>query len=676
VGYEKRFSSRAALVAVLTGLVACGDRTGSESAGTAPADEELVVRGPIDDGADYGGAAVPAPGNEQAEAARKAYSPHAGRSYPTRVFFGDTHNHTANSGDAFLGGATLGPGQAYRFARGEEVVSSTGIPVRLSRPLDFLVIADHAEGLGIGFEIARGNAELMKDATVARWSRSLQGTPKERAATTSEVVSAQAQGTLPAVMKDPKVVGPVMRSVWEAYTATAEQFNDPGRFTAMIGYEWTSVPGGNNLHRNVLFRDGKDKADQIFPFSSWNSEDPERLWEWMAKYEEKTGGRLLAIPHNGNLSNGRMFELTDFGGQPLTKDYAGRRARFETLQEIVQTKGNSETHPTLSPNDEFAGDLGVAGWDFGNLTLEDEPESPEMRPTMYLRGGLLRGLELEQSLGANPFKFGVVGSTDVHNALTAVEEDNFFGKLVIQEPNAERWSHLSKQGFGLERYTWHYLAAGYAAVWATENTREALWDAMYRREVYGTSGSRITLRFFGGWNFDAADARARDVAESGYAKGVPMGGDLPARPADRRAPTFLIAALKDPMSGNLDRVQVVKGWLDADGKGQERVYDVAWGDADRRRVDRKGRLTPVGDTVDVATATWTDTIGDPQLTAAWTDPDFDPAARAFYYARAIEIPTPRWTAYDAVRFGLTLPPEVPLKQQERAWSSPIWYTPQ
>jgi hypothetical protein len=666
----------AALVAALTGLAACGGQTGSESAGTAPADEELVVRGPIDDAADYGGAAVPAPGSEQAEAARKAYSPHAGRSYPTRVYFGDTHNHTANSGDAFLGGNTLSPEQAYRFVLGEEVVSSSGIPVRLSRPLDFLVIADHVEGLGIGFEIARGNAELMKDATIARWSRSLQGTPQERAATTSEVVSAQAQGTLPAVMKDPKVVGPVMRSVWEAYTATAEKFNDPGRFTAMIGYEWTSVPGGNNLHRNILFRDGKDKADRIFPFTSWNSEDPEKLWEWMAKYEEKTGGRLLAIPHNGNLSNGRMFELTDFGGQPLTKDYAALRARFEILQEIVQTKGNSETHPTLSPNDEFAGDLGVAGWDIGNLTLEDKPESPEMRPTMYLRGGLLRGLELARSLGANPFKFGIVGSTDVHNSLTAVEEDNFFGKLIIQEPNAERWSHQSKEGFGLRRYTWHYLAAGYAAVWATENTREALWDAMYRREVYGTSGSRITLRFFGGWNFDAADARARDVADAGYAKGVPMGGDLPARPADRRAPTFLVAALKDPMSGNLDRVQVVKGWLDADGKGQERVYDVAWGDAERRRIDRKGRLTPVGDTVDVATATWTDTIGDPQLTVAWTDPDFDPATRAFYYARAIEIPTPRWTAYDAVRFGLTLPPEVPLKQQERAWSSPIWYTPQ
>jgi Protein of unknown function (DUF3604) len=399
-------------------------------------------------------------------------------------------------------------------------------------------------------------------------------------------------------------------------------------------------------------------------------------------YEKKTGGRMLAIPHNGNLSNGRMFELTDFSGQPLTRDYAERRARWEVLQEIIQTKGNSETNPLMSPNDEFAGDLGVAGWEYGNLTMQDSPLTKEMMPTTYLREGLKRGLEQEAKLGVNPFKFGFVGSTDVHNSLTAIEEDNFFGKLPIQEPSPKRWEHKSKdssweasKGPARARYTWQYLAAGYAAVWATDNTRTALWDAMKRREVYGTSGSRMTVRFFGGWTFAAADARSRFLAETGYEKGVPMGGDLSAAPAGAKAPTFLVAAMKDARSGNLDRIQIVKGWLGKDGKAQERVYDVVWGDADRRKVGRDGKLAPVGNTVDVKNATWTNTIGDPELAAVWTDPDFDPSMRAFYYARVIEIPTPRWTAYDAMRFGITMSPDVPMTLQERAWASPIWYAP-
>ena len=638
-------------------------------------EDEVVLKGAFDpdDAAERG--STPAV-DAQAEEARKRFSPYAGRRFPTRVYFGDTHHHTANSGDAFMGGNRLSPEQAYRFARGEEIVSSTGVPVRLSRPLDFLVISDHAEGLGLMYQVYEGNPAFMADPTLAKWSKAMKAGGNEAAAAASEVVSAQAQGTLPPPVKDPKIAGPVLKTVWQEYTATAETFNEPGRFTAMIGYEWTSVPGGNNLHRNLLFRDGKDKADQIVPFSSWQSENPEKLWEWMARYEAKTGGKLLAIPHNANLSNGRMFELVDFDGNPLSKDYAERRARWEVLQEIIQTKGNSETHPTLSPNDEFAGDMGITGWEYGNLTLEDKPETPEMRPTMYLRSGLLRGLELEQKLGVNPFKFGVLGSTDVHNSLTAIEEDNFFGKQVIQEPSPERWDHVSKRGFGKIRYTWQYLAAGYAAVWATENTRAALWDAMKRREVYGTSGSRIIVRFFGGWRYTPADARARDVVGAGYANGVPMGGDLPRAPQGAKAPTFLVAAMKDPLFGNLDRIQIVKGWLDRSGQGQEKVYDVVWGDAARRTIDRSGKLTPVGDTVDVATATWTNTIGDPELTAVWTDPDFDPSVRAFYYARVLEIPTPRWTCYDAVRFGVTMAPEVPMKHQERAWSSPIWYTPQ
>jgi hypothetical protein len=623
---------------------------------------------------DEGAGSMPTPlTSAEAEAAITSYSPYAGRKYPTRVYFGDTHNHTANSGDAFMAGDRLSPEQAYRFARGEEVVSSTGIPVKLSRPLDFLVVADHAEGLGVITQLYEGNPALTADPMLAGWNRAMKAGGKEAAKAQGELTKAQAMGTLPAPIKDPKVVVPIMKSVWQQYTATAEQFNEPGLFTAMIGYEWTSVPGGNNLHRNVLFRDGKDKADQILPFSAWQSEDPEKLWAWMDAYEKKTGGKLLAIAHNANLSNGRMFELADFAGKPLSKDYAERRARFDVLQEIVQTKGASETHPLLSPNDEFA-DFGIAGWEYGNLTLTDKPLAREMMPTNYTRAGLLRGLEQEQKLGVNPFKFGVVGSTDVHNSLTAIEEDNFFGKQPIQEPSPKRWEHVSKEGLGKTRYTWHYMAAGYAAVWATQNTREALWDAMQRKEVYGTSGTRMTVRLFGGYDFTPDDARARELAAVGYAKGVPMGGDLKPARADK-SPTFLVAALKDPLSGNLDRIQMVKGWVGADGNAQEQIYDVAWGDAERRKLDRNGKLAPVGDTVDVATATWTDTIGDPELTAVWTDPDFDPSLRAFYYARVIEIPTPRWTAYDAVRFGVQMPPEVPMKHQERAWTSPIWYTP-
>jgi hypothetical protein len=602
------------------------------------------------------------------------FSPYAGRKYPTHVYFGDTHHHTSNSGDAFMAGNRMGPEDAYRFARGEEVVSTTGIPAKLSRPLDFLVVSDHAEGLGLMYEVLKGNPAFTSDPTLARWATALKAGGEEAAKAKNELVSAQAQGTLPGPVKDPKIVGPVMKSVWKQYTATAEKYNEPGRFTAMIGYEWTSVPGGNNLHRNVLFRDGKDKADQVFPFSSWQSEDPEKLWAWMDAYEKKTGGRMLAIPHNGNLSNGRMFELTDFSGQPLTRDYAERRARWEVLQEIVQTKGASETHPTLSPNDEFAGDMGIAGWDYGNLTLEGKLETPEMRPTMFLRGGLMRGLEQEAKLGVNPFKFGMIGSSDVHTSLTAIEEDNFFGKEIMDAPNPHRWDHVNKEGLGKTRYGWQQLAAGYAAVWATENTREALWDAMQRKEVYGTSGTRMTVRFFGGWDFNPADARGRDIAAAGYAKGVPMGGDLAKAPAGK-APTFLVAAAKDPMSGNLDRIQIIKGWLGKDGKAQERIYDVAWGDAERRKRGRNGKVPAVGNTVDVKTATWTNTIGDPELSAVWTDPDFDPSQRAFYYARVLEIPTPRWTNYDAVRFGVKMSPDVPMTQQERAWTSPIWYGP-
>jgi hypothetical protein len=600
------------------------------------------------------------------------YSPRAGASYPTDVYWGETHLHSANSGDAVGAGNRLGPEETMRFARGEEVTASSGQRVRLDRPLDFVVLTDHAEGLGVMVQLLLGHEALMADPKAKRWHDMMLEGGEQAMKVGVEIPNALASGTLPAVFTDPDVVAPMIRSVWAENNAIAERFNEPGRFTTLIGYEWTSVPDGNNLHRNVIFRDGEDRTNQILPFSSMQSEDPEKLWAFLSEYERKTGGRVLAIPHNGNLSNGRMFATVDFEGKPLSSDYARSRARWEPVYEVTQIKGDGEAHPELSPNDELAG-YGITGWDNGNLTLQ-ELETSEMRAGEYAREALKQGLRLEAELGANPFKFGMLGSTDAHTSLSAVEEDNFLGKLTPYEPSPARATHVTKELNGVTRYGWMYLAGGRAAVWAHENSREAIWDALERREVYGTTGSRISLRFFGGWDFEDGDAQARDPARIGYAKGVPMGADLSQAPQGR-SPKFLVRASKDPDGANLDRVQIIKGWHDADGSLRERVYDLAWGDAERRKPNRQGALPPVGNTVDVASATWTNSIGDPDLAAVWEDPDFDPSERAFYYIRVVEIPTPRWTAYDAKRFGLDLPDEIPMTTTERAYSSPIWYTP-
>ena len=654
-----------AVAPTLVGAILAGVQVASAQPAQPPA---AAVRGVVD--ATYEDS-VPMPTGAPSPRA-KAYSPYAGRNYPTRVLWGDTHLHSANSGDAFTTGNRFTPEQTYRIARGEEVISTTGLPARLPRPLDFVVLSDHSEGLGLITEVYNGNPVLMGDSTLARWGRMIKAGGAEAATAVGELIGAQATSTLPAVLTDPKVAGPLMMSVWQRAAAMADQYNEPGKFTTIIGFEWTPTPGGDNLHRNVLLRDGQARASQVFPFTSWNSEDPEQLWAWMESYEQRTGGRVLAIPHNGNLSNGRMFATQRFDGSPLSKDYATRRQRWEPIQEIVQSKGASESHPRLSPNDEFL-EYGIAGWDLGNLTLGGKL-TPDMMPTSYVRAGLMRGLEQEQKLGVNPFKFGVIGSSDAHNSLPFVEEDNFFGKFPGQEPSPDRWQQKSSlgEGEGDARVTWQYLAAGYAAVWATENTREAVFDAMQRRETYGTSGSRMTVRFFGGYDFTPDDAQSRYLAEAGYAKGVPMGGDLQPAAAGK-APTFLVAALKDPTGANLDRIQVVKGWLDASGTAQEKVYEVVW--AGDRKPGKDGKLPPVGDTVDVARATFTNTIGAAELSAVWKDPDFQRGQRAFYYARVIEIPTPRWTAYDQVRFGVKMSDDVPMKQQERAWTSPIWYSP-
>jgi hypothetical protein len=596
------------------------------------------------------------------------YSPYAGRNYPARVLWGDTHLHTANSLDSAAFGNTLGPETAYRFARGEEVVSSSGQPVKLSRPLDFLVVADHAEGLGSTEEIKKGNPTLMADPTLRRWHDLMAAGGESANKAAIEIIRSVGSGTTPKAMLSRQL----SRSVWQDYTTTAERYNEPGRFTALIGYEWTSNNGGNNLHRVVIFRDDKAKADQIVPFSAFDSENPAMLWKFLDAYTEKTGGEVLAIPHNGNLSNGRMFALVDFDGRGLTRAYAETRARLEPVYEVTQIKGDGEAHPFLSPNDEFAG---FELWDKGNLDLT-ELKKPEMLQYEYARSGLKLGLKLEQELGVNPFKFGMIGSTDSHTSLATADQDNFFGKHSGAEPSATRATHafLASRDGSVKIMGWEMTASGYAAVWATDNTRAAIFDALERKEVYGTTGPRMVVRFFGGYDFSPADAKTRNPAGVGYAHGVPMGGDLTAAPPGK-APNFLVAALKDPIGANLDRIQIVKGWQDGSGALQEKVYDVAWGDAQTRKPDANGKLPPLGSTVDVANATWTNTIGDPELITVWTDPGFDPALRAFYYARVIEIPTPRWTAYDAKHFGVQMPKEVPMVAQQRAYTSPIWYTP-
>jgi hypothetical protein len=570
--------------------------------------------------------------------------------------------------DAAAFGNSLGPEPAYRFARGEEVVSSSGQAVRLSRPLDFLVVADHAEALGSTEEVKKGNPNLMADPTLRRWHDLMAAGGDSANQAAIEIIRSIGTGTIPRALVSKQLA----RSVWQNYASIAERYNEPGRFTALIGYEWTSNNSGNNLHRVVIFRDGKEKADQIVPFSAFDSEDPAMLWKFLDGYTDKTGGEVLAIPHNGNLSNGRMFVLVDFEGRGLTRAYAETRARLEPVYEVTQIKGDGETHPFLSPNDEFAG---FERWDKGNLDLT-ELKRPEMLQYEYARSGLELGLKLEQELGVNPFKFGMIGSTDSHTSLATADQDNFFGKHSGAEPNARRATHafLASRDGSAKIMGWEMVASGYAAVWATENTRAAIFDALERKEVYATTGPRIIVRFFGGFDFSHGDAKSRSPAKAGYARGVPMGGDLTAA-SPGKAPSFLVAALKDPIGANLDRIQIVKGWQDAKGALQEKVYDVAWSDAQTRQPDASGKLPPVGNTVDVPNATWTNTIGDPELITVWTDPDFDPALRAFYYARVLEIPTPRWTAYDAKYFGVQMPKEVPMFAQQRAYTSPIWYTP-
>jgi hypothetical protein len=577
-----------------------------------------------------------------------------------QLYWGDTHLHTTQSADAFTLGSRLGRDAAWRFARGETVETENGIPVRLRRPLDFLAITDHAEYLGVfpmlekaddrlaGWGLGEQMVELMQSGQ----SRELQ------LLFANSIQSTEAAKRAPAKLRQP---------IWNKVGESADQWYVPGQFTTLIGYEWTSMVTGDNLHRVVLFRDHGELTKRQLPYSAQDSTDPEDLWRHLADYESATGGQVLAIAHNGNVSNGRMFSPVRENGAALDENYAKARSRWEPIYEVTQIKGDGETHPLLSPDDPFAD---FETWDDGNITLTTAKE-PEMLPNEYARSALKQGLAHGQALGANPFKFGMIGSSDMHTALSTTEEDNYFGKFVHDEPAPGR---TQLQMADLLQKVWRLVSSGLAAVWAENNTREGIFDAMKRREVYATTGTRIRLRMFAGWDFDEADLNAHDQAARGYAKGVPMGGELPRSPTANAAPRLMITAARDPLGANLDRVQVVKGWVDAYGKQQEKVYDVAL--ADGREVDSAtGQAPGVGSTVDVLNASYDNSIGDATLETVWQDPQFDPKAPAFWYVRVLEIPTPRWTAYDAKRFDESLTEGDDGVIQERAYSSPVWYTP-
>jgi hypothetical protein len=595
------------------------------------------------------------------------YSPYPDQKFPTRVYWGAAHNHTSYSFDSGMFGVTLSPSDLFKFARGGEVVTDNGVRARIDQPLDWLSVTDHAEYLGLAEEIAAGSPELLADPVGKKWYEASRKSPQAGVEAAIEAVITIKNG-VPAIKSDK-----LTKAAWGRATAAADKFNQPGVFTALHGFEWTSAPGGNNLHRTVVFRDGSDRVSQVVPFSAFDSSDPAELWKYMDGYARKTGGQVLAIPHNGNLSNGLMYSAETFDGKPMDRAYAEARASHEPLLEATQIKGDGETHPYLSPNDEFA-DFERWDIDFGKMVKAQD----SVLHANYVRSALKLGLELDAKLGANPYQAGLIGGSDAHVGVVTTREDNFFGEFANGLPSQDRWKTplamvSNDPSKGPLVSVWNEQAAGLGGVWASENTREAIWDALKRKEVYATTGDRPTVRVFAGWDFVAADRDRPDFAANGYAHGVPMGGNLSKAPAGKR-PAFMVQALRDPDGPNLDRVQVVKGWLGKDGKALERIFDVAV--SGKRTIGPDGRCkTPVGSTVDVANATYTNAIGAPALAAYWKDPTFDATQRAFYYVRVIQIPSPRWTAYDQKRYGIKMPDYVPMTVTDRAYTSPIWYSP-
>ncbi|MGI9569827.1 MAG: DUF3604 domain-containing protein [Desulfobulbia bacterium] len=578
-----------------------------------------------------------------------------------------TGYNSSYSFDSGMFGNTLGPEESFRFARGEEVTAPNGMKAQLVRPLDFLLISDHAEYLGFTKLMRDSDERLMATEGGREMVEGFQAGGEQAWLL---VVSMQKDFDMGKPrLDDPKLT----KSIWESVVDIASKYNNPGVFTAFNGYEWTLAPGGNNLHRNVIFRDGPDRVKQIVPSGAFESPTPERLWEFLADYEKKTGGQVLAIPHNPNISNGVMFADIMSNGKPLTEDYVRMRAKWEPLMEVTQAKGDSEAHPLLSPEDEFAD---FETWDFGNSGAPSVPKKDDMLQYEYARSALNWGLKHEQNLGTNPFKFGMVGGTDTHVSLSTTREENYFGKLPNLLPGPERTGEAIVMNADKTPavLSWETSASGLTGVWAQENTRGSIFDALARKEVYATTGTRLTVRVFAGWTFKPKDAASPEFARVGYAQGVPMGADIPRTATSDASPTLIVQAMRDPDGANLDRVQIIKGWLDSEGQMNERIYDVAV--SDDRKIKRNGRVgKKVGSTISIEDASYTNEIGDASLSAYWRDPDFDPKDSAFYYVRVIEIPTPRWTAYDAKRFGAKMPDGVSMTIQDRAYTSPIWYTP-
>jgi hypothetical protein len=571
------------------------------------------------------------------------------------VYFGAVHVHTGWSFDAFTNGSKTTPSDAYAWAQGKAITGSGGPELQLKTPLDFYMVSDHAEFMGVFNQMENPDSPLSK-TELAKGVTSPDA--NVRIQTFAGILRDMSAGK-----RDPQLTDPALaRTVWAQIVKAADANYVPGKFTTFAGFEWTSNPQQRNLHRVVVFRDTAKLPDLVL--SALDSDDPEVLWKWMDEQRAK-GSTLFAIPHNGNASDGRMFETVKFDGKPIDAAYNKTRAANEPLYEITQIKGTSETHPTLSPTDEFAG---FEQWDY---TLSADYQRPTHRKGSFARQALLDGMSQAASGAGNPFKYGFIGDTDTHNAAASHEEFNFTGKFAFENNAKERLTGVPGAPAGQIQQIQEFSSGGLAGVWAPQNTREAIWDAMQRKETFATSGPMMKLRFFGGFDYAIDDVKKPDFVKLAYAKGVPMGGDL--KPGAGKAPTFLVMALKDPKSGNLDRIQIVKGWLDAAGKQHEKIYDVAW--SGERKIGTDGKLAAVGNTVDLKTATTGETIGAAQLAAGWTDPDFKPGERAFYYARVLEIPTPRWNTYDAVRQQMAPLTKVPATLQERAWSSPIWYSP-
>jgi hypothetical protein len=597
----------------------------------------------------------------------ESYSPYVNQNFPDRVLWGATHIHTGLSADAGLAGVTLGPADMFRYARGEVVTINSGLKVRLDRPLDWFAVTDHAEYLGLADQMRSGAPALLATPQGKKWYDLYKQGPQGGVEAVTAVIGSISRN------KDEINQSQLQAEAWAQAYEAVERYNQPGVFTALHGFEWTSLPDGNNLHRTLIFRDNVDRVKQIIPISAFDSQDPADLWKWMDKYEKLTGGKVLAIPHNGNLSNGLMYTAETFDHQPIDRAYAETRIAHEPDMEVTQVKGDGETHPFLSPNDEFANFERY--WDVGNLGFPVTPKQNGMLQYEYARSAFKLGLKLEAELGVNPYQFGMLGASDQHTGVFSFTDDNYLGQFPFSEPSATRWNipELKFADGTAATSSWMEQAAGISGVWTRENTREAVWDALKRKEVYATSGDRIIVRVFGGWDFVPADLQRSDFAKHGYDGGVPMGGDLSKAPAGK-GPAFLVRAIRDPDGPNLDRIQMIKGWLGKDGQTNERIYDLAVSDG--RTIGPDGRcMTPVGSTVDVADASYTNTIGAPFLTAYWKDPEFDPAQHAFYYVRVIQIPTPRWTAYDQKRFGIKMADIVPMATQRRAYTSPIWYKP-